>query len=168
MPDYSKQFNDAYIALGSNLEDPIRQIQSAYEKIAELPDTHLLQRSSLYKSEPVGSLNQPDYINAVAKIDTILTPFELLEALLSIELQHDRVREYRNSPRTLDLDILLYDKLQLHDDKLIIPHPRMSQRAFVLCPLFEIAPECHIPGHGKIDQLIAACSNQVIERLNIS
>ncbi len=168
MVDTRKQHSDAYVALGSNLEDPIRQIQSAYQKITELPGTHLLQRSSFYKSAPVGRINQPDFINAVAKINTILTPFELLDALLSIESQHGRVRESRNAPRTLDLDILLYGNLQLNDNKLIIPHPRMSQRAFVLYPLLEIEPKCHIPGHGRIDQLITTCSSQIIERLNIS
>ncbi len=168
MSNFGKQYNNAYIALGSNLEDPIWQIRSAFEKIARLPDTHLIQHSSLYKSAPAGGLNQPDYINAVAKINTSLTPFELLEVLLSIESQHGRVRKFRNAPRTLDLDILLYGDMQLNDDKLIIPHPRMSQRAFVLYPLSEIAPSCHIPGHDKIDQLIAACSNQIIERLNMT
>ena len=163
-----KQYNCAYIALGSNLENPIKQIQSAYEKIAQIPDTDLLHSSSFYKSAPEGQLNQPDYINAVVSINTALTPLKLLDALLKIELQHGRIRKYRNAPRTLDLDILLYGNLQLNDSKLIIPHPRMAQRAFVLFPLIEIAPRCIIPGHGKIDKLAAACSDQVIEQLNIS
>ena len=108
----------------------------------------------------------PDYINAVVEIDTTLTPLQLLNKLLKIELQHGRVRTFRNAPRTLDLDILLYDKQQLNDEKLTIPHPRMTQRAFVMYPLMEIAQHCVIPGHGKISQLITACSDQKIERLS--
>jgi len=158
----------AYIALGSNLEDPFKQIQSAYEEIKKLSDTHLLKCSSFYKSAPVGIVNQPDYINTVVEIDTALTPLELLKKLLKIELQHGRIRTFRNAPRTLDLDILLYGNLKINDDKLTIPHPRMTQRAFVLYPLMEIAPHCDIPGNGKISQLIKTCSNQKIERLNIS
>lgn len=167
MSHFDKKNSLAYIALGSNLEDPLKQIQLANEEIKKLPDTNFLKCSSLYKSAPLGLLNQPDYINAVAEIDTALTPLELLNKLLKIELQHGRVRTYRNAPRKLDLDILLYDNLQLNDDKLTLPHPRMTQRAFVLYPLMEIAPHCEIPGHGKISHLITACSDQKIERLNI-
>lgn len=166
MSHSSKKNSLVYIALGSNLEDPFKQVQSAYEEIKKLPDTYLLKCSSLYKSAPLGLLNQPDYINAVAEINTTLTPLELLNKLLKIELHHGRVRTFRNAPRTLDLDILLYDNLRLNDNRLTIPHPRMTQRAFVLCPLMEIAPHCEIPGHGKISQLITACSDQKIERLN--
>ncbi|PTN12918.1 2-amino-4-hydroxy-6-hydroxymethyldihydropteridine diphosphokinase [Nitrosomonas aestuarii] len=163
-----KKYSLACIALGSNLENPINQVQQAYRELARLSGTDLLKRSSLYKSAPVGRLDQPDYINAVAQISTVLTPRELLSELLTIELQHERVRESPNAPRTLDLDILLYDGLQLCSEQLTIPHPRMTQRAFVLYPLMEIAPDCYIPGHGRISQLITACTDQVIERLNFS
>ena len=168
MPYPDKKNSRVYIALGSNLEDPFKQIQSAFEEIKKLPETNFLKCSSLYKSKPVGLLNQPDYINAVAEVDTTLTPIELLNKLLKIELQHGRVRTFRNAPRTLDLDILLYGNLQFSDDRLTVPHPRMTQRAFVLLPLMEIAPHCEIPEHGKISQLITACSNQKIEQLIIS
>ncbi|HNP52953.1 MAG TPA: 2-amino-4-hydroxy-6-hydroxymethyldihydropteridine diphosphokinase [Nitrosomonas nitrosa] len=168
MPHPDNKYSLACIALGSNLENPINQIQQAYRELAELSGTDLLKRSSLYKSAPIGRMNQPDYINAVAQINTVLTPHELLNELLKIELQHNRVRESPNAPRTLDLDILLYDGLQLYSEQLTIPHPRMTQRAFVLYPLKEIAPDCYIPGHGRISQLITACADQMIERLNIS
>ncbi|SET54731.1 2-amino-4-hydroxy-6-hydroxymethyldihydropteridinediphosphokinase [Nitrosomonas marina] len=162
------QYNIAYLALGSNLDHPCEQIRSAFLEIDALPGTSLIQHSSLYKSAAIAQQKQPDYINAVAKITTVLTPLELLDTLLSIELQHGRVREYRNAPRTLDLDILLYGALQINSKHLTIPHPRMIQRAFVLQPLMEISPDCCIPGHGKISQLVAACSNQTISRLNYS
>lgn len=160
--------NQAYIALGSNLENPLSQLQQAYQELADLPGTTLLERSSYYKTAPVGRLDQPNFINAVAKINTTLTVWELLNVLLKIEHCHGRIRESLNAPRTLDLDILLYEDLQLSTDTLTLPHPRMTQRAFVLYPLMEIAPDCNIPGHGKIGQYIAACADQKIERLDIS
>ena len=157
--------SQAFIALGSNLENPISQIQQAFDELKQLPGTHLISHSSLYKSAPVGRLDQPDFINAVALIETHLAPHELLNALLAIELQHGRVRESLNAPRTLDLDILLYDNLECRDEALTLPHPRMSQRAFVLRPLMEIAPDCHIPGHGLIAPLLAACNEQKLEQI---
>ena len=157
--------SQAFIALGSNLENPISQIQQAFDELKQLPGTHLISHSSLYKSAPVGRLDQPDFVNAVALIETHLAPHELLNALLAIELQHGRVRESLNAPRTLDLDILLYDNLECRDEALTLPHPRMSQRAFVLRPLMEIAPDCHIPGHGLIAPLLAACNEQKLEQI---
>jgi len=160
-----KKPSQAYIALGSNLENPISRIQQAFDELRQLPGTHLISHSSLYKSAPVGRLDQPDFINAVALIETHLAPQELLSALLAIEHQHGRVRESLNSPRTLDLDILLYDALQCHDAGLTLPHPRMWQRAFVLKPLMEIAPDCHIPGYGHIAPLLAVCGEQKLEQI---
>lgn len=157
----------AYIALGSNLDNPIDQVQQAFEELAQLPHTHLISRSSLYNSAPVGRLDQPDFINAVACIETLLAPRELLHALLAIEQRHGRVRESLNAPRTLDLDILIYDNLQCADEDLTLPHPRMAQRSFVLKPLMEISPECDIPGLGPIAPLSAACDNQRLTRLLI-
>lgn len=162
-----KSLSLAYIALGSNLNEPLIQIQKAYLELAELPKTYLLKHSSLYKSAPVGRLDQPNFINAAAKINTALSPFELLDELFKIEQRHGRVRESLNAPRTLDLDILIYDELQLDTETLTLPHPRMTQRAFVLYPLMEIAPDCFIPGHGKINRFIAACCDQMIEQLDI-
>jgi len=171
MCNSTKPLSHAFLALGSNLEDPYAHIHKAYFEINMLPYTTILKRSSLYKSAPIGRLDQPDFINAVAEIETALTPSQLLDELLKIEQRHGRIRNTQylpNAARTLDLDILLYDNLQLEIQNLVIPHPRMLQRAFVLFPLMEIAPDCEIPGHGKINRFIADCSGQVINRLDIS
>lgn len=159
-----KPYCQAYIALGSNLEDPVSQIQNAVRELSRLPDSRLICCSSLYHSAPVGRLDQPDFINAVAHIKTTLAPHDLLKALLGIEHHHGRIRESLNAPRTLDLDILLYDDLVCQDDILTIPHPRMYQRAFVLYPLMEIAPTCFIPGQGPVSELILSCAGQKLER----
>lgn len=159
------QSSRAYIALGSNLEQPVSQILQAFEALNQLPDSHLISRSSLYRSAPMGKLDQPDFINAVACIETTLTPHDLLEALLKIELRHGRVRESPNAPRTLDLDILLYNDLQWRDEKLTVPHPRMTERAFVLQPLMEIAPDCIIPNRGTVAHLLSFCLDQKLERV---
>ncbi|MEQ1719998.1 MAG: 2-amino-4-hydroxy-6-hydroxymethyldihydropteridine diphosphokinase [Nitrosomonas sp.] len=160
-----KKLSDAFIALGSNLENPILQIQKAFEELAHIPETQLTKQSSLYQSKPVGRLNQPDFVNAVIKIRTHLTPHGLFDELMAIEQIHGRIRESVNAPRTLDLDLLLYDALTFQDKQLTIPHPRMFQRAFVLIPLQEIAPDCFIPGHGPISQLVATCIEQKIQRI---
>lgn len=157
--------SQVFIALGSNLEKPISQIQRAFEELKQLPRTRLISHSSLFQSTPVGRLDQPDFINAVACIETYLTPHDLLKALLAIEYRHGRTRESLNAPRTLDLDILMYDALECQDEMLTIPHPRMSHRAFVLKPLMEIAPDCHIPGYGHIAQLLLACNEQKLEQI---
>ncbi|MEO8767069.1 MAG: 2-amino-4-hydroxy-6-hydroxymethyldihydropteridine diphosphokinase [Nitrosospira sp.] len=154
----------AFIALGSNLDDPAFQVRQAFDELARLPSSRLLTHSSLYRSGPVGLLNQPDFINAVAQIETALGPHDLLSALLEIEHGHGRVRESPNAPRTLDLDILMYGDLQCDEHCLILPHPRMHQRAFVLQPLLEIAPDCSIPGRGTVAELLASCAEQRIER----
>lgn len=154
----------AYIGLGSNMADPVAQVREALDELAHLPSSRLLAVSSLYRSAPVGKLDQPDFINAVALIETDLTPQDLLKSLLEIEHYHGRVREYRNGPRTLDLDILLYDDLQCNDAHLTLPHPRMHQRAFVLQPLCEIAPDCRLAGHGPLAELLKECSGQQLER----
>lgn len=138
----------AFVALGANLEDPASQVERAFPELARLPETRLVARSSLYLSKPVGYTDQPDFINAVAELETALTPRALLEALLAIEQRHGRRREFRNAPRTLDLDLLLYNGLIMHEPGLTLPHPRMHERGFVLLPLLEIAPDCRIPGIG--------------------
>lgn len=167
MASISDPDSQAFIALGSNLENPISQVRQAFNELDLLPTSKLLICSSLYRSAPVGRLNQPDFINAVAKIKTRLNPRELLSALLEIERGHGRIRKFPNAPRTLDLDILLYDDLECHQHDLILPHPRISQRAFVLQPLMEIAPNCHIPGYSTNAELLAACQKQRIERLTL-
>jgi len=161
----SKKPSQVFIALGSNLGNPVSQIQQAFDELEQLPGIRLISHSSLYKSAPVGRLDQPDFINAVARIETTLAPHDLLNTLLGIEHRHGRVRESLNAPRTLDLDILMYDDLEWHNEELTLPHPRMSQRAFVLKPLMEIAPDCHIPGHGHVAQLLSLCYEQKLEQL---
>lgn len=160
----SQPICQAFIALGSNLDDPAFQVRLAFDELGRLPSSRLLKHSSLYRSAPIGGLDQPDFINAVAQIETALAPHDLLKALLGIERCHGRVRAYPNAPRTLDLDMLIYDDLQCDERCLVLPHPRMHQRAFVLQPLLEIAPDCHIPGRGSAAELLAACAEQRIER----
>jgi 2-amino-4-hydroxy-6-hydroxymethyldihydropteridine diphosphokinase len=155
----------AYIGLGSNLEDPCSQLRRAFGDLAGLPGTRLMAHSSLYRSAPIGFAEQPDFVNAVAKIETALTPQALLQALLQIEHQHGRERTFRNAPRTLDLDILLYGDLQLHEHGLTIPHPQMHLRAFVLKPLLEIAPDCDIPAVGQVQRALQGCQDQELEQL---
>jgi 2-amino-4-hydroxy-6-hydroxymethyldihydropteridine diphosphokinase len=149
----------AFVALGSNLANPISQIKSAFAALDKLPNTQVLKKSSLYKTAPIGyeseQLQQiPDFINAVAELETDLPPLELLDALLEIENQAGRERPFPNAPRVLDCDLLLYENVSMNTAKLILPHPRMHQRGFVLLPLFEIAAQLSIPNHGKIATLI--------------
>ena len=155
----------AFIGLGSNLEDPQKQVLRALQALEDLPQSRLLAHSSLYRSAPVGYLEQPDFINAVAWIETGLAPRELLDALLELEHECGRTREFRNAPRTLDLDILLYGDLQHHEHGLTVPHPQMHLRAFVLQPLLEIAPDCEIPGIGSAAEALRQCADQQLERV---
>lgn len=155
----------AFIGLGSNLEDPRSQLLRAFAELDRLPDTRLVARSSLYRSAPVGYTDQPDFVNAVAKIGTTLAPQALLKALLQIEHRHGRERSFRNAPRTLDLDVLLYDDVQLHEHGLTIPHPQMHLRTFVLQPLLEIEPGCNIPALGPARSVLQACHGPVLEKL---
>ena len=156
----------AFIGLGSNLEDPRGQLLRAFAEIEMLPDTRLVARSSLYRSAPLGYPDQPEFVNAVAKIATALMPQALLQALLEIEHRHGRERIFRNAPRTLDMDVLLYDDEQLHEHGLTIPHPQMHLRAFVLQPLLEIAPDAGIPGIGRAAMAIEGCKDQVLEMIS--
>jgi 2-amino-4-hydroxy-6-hydroxymethyldihydropteridine diphosphokinase len=155
----------AFIGLGSNLEDPRSQLLRAFAALGELPGTSLVAQSSLYRSAPLGFPDQPDFVNAVAKIETALAPQALLQALLQIEHSHGRERTFRNAPRTLDLDILLYDEVRLHEHGLTIPHPQMHRRAFVLRPLLEIAPDASIPAVGQARSALLDCQDQSLERL---
>jgi 2-amino-4-hydroxy-6-hydroxymethyldihydropteridine diphosphokinase len=155
----------AYIALGANLDRPKRQIETALKELARLPNSRLTRASGLYRSRAVGHPDQPDYINAVARLRTALEPCALLDALLAIEQRHGRARTYKNAPRTLDLDILLYDDLVLDHPGLRLPHPRMHERAFVLAPLLEIAPDCLIPRHGPVRELRAGLDASGVQRL---
>lgn len=155
----------AFVALGANLNDPVSQINAAMDELASLPASQLLARSGLYASKPSGYADQPDFVNAVAQLETSLTPRELLTWLLEIERLHGRERIFRNSPRTLDLDILLYDELSLDEPGLHIPHPRMHERAFVLLPLAEIAPNAVIPGQGDVTAALSGVVRDSVRRL---
>ena len=155
----------AYIGLGGNLQDPEGHLAQGFGDLAALPHSRLTGRSRLYRSAPMGYLEQPDFVNAVARISTELSPEALLDALLAIEVRHGRRREFPNAPRTLDLDILMYDALQLVTPHLTLPHPRMGSRAFVLRPLQELAPDLEIPGQGKLSALLAQCADQRVTPL---
>ena len=155
----------AYVGLGSNSDDPVGQVERALHELDALPDTRLGRRSSLYRSAPVGYADQPDFVNAVAALDTSLTDVRLLDALQGIEQRHGRERSFPNAPRTLDLDLLLYGDRVVRSARLVLPHPRMHERAFVLAPLAEIAPEAQVPGHGAAAELLGRCTGQDVERL---
>ena len=155
----------ATVGLGANLNDPAAQVEYALAELDRLPATRLIARSSLYASAPVGYVDQPDFVNAVAQIETALAPRALLAALLDIEHRHGRERSFRNAPRTLDLDLLLYGAAHFHEDGLTLPHPRMSERGFVLFPLLEIAPDAVIPGRGRAADWVARCGDQHVSPL---
>jgi 2-amino-4-hydroxy-6-hydroxymethyldihydropteridine diphosphokinase len=155
----------AYVALGSNLLEPRRQLREAFDALACLPATQLVACSSLYRSAPVGYADQPDFVNAVAAIRTALAPRALLDALLALERAHGRVREFPNAPRTLDLDIVLYGEQVIHEPGLSVPHPRMHERAFVVVPLAEIAPQAAVPGRGRVRDLLAGVDTASVTRL---
>jgi 2-amino-4-hydroxy-6-hydroxymethyldihydropteridine diphosphokinase len=155
----------ATIGLGANLDDPAAQVEFALAELDRLPATKLLARSRLYASAPVGYVDQPDFINAVAQVETALAPRALLAALLDIEHRHGRERSFRNAPRTLDLDLLLYGAAHFHEEGLTLPHPRMHERGFVLLPLLEIAPDTVIPGRGHAAGWLAGCAGQSVAAL---
>ena len=137
------------IALGSNIEDPEAQVTRAFDEIAALPGTRVIARSRLHRTKPVGYANQPDFVNAIALVETSLEPRALLEALLAIERRHGRVRTIPNGPRTLDLDIVLYGDRIIDEPGLQVPHPRANERDFVMIPLREVWPDVVIPGGSR-------------------
>ncbi len=155
----------AYIGLGSNLDQPVRQVQSALTELQRLPATQMAAHSSLYRSAPVGPQDQPDFINAVALLHTRLSAEQLLDQLQSLEHQHQRVRTQQWGPRTLDLDILLYGDQQISSERLQIPHPFLPERSFVLYPLAEIAPRLQLPDGSSLQSLLADCAMGSLERL---
>jgi 2-amino-4-hydroxy-6-hydroxymethyldihydropteridine diphosphokinase len=146
----------AAIALGSNIQEPEAQVRRAFDELAALPETQLLRTSRLYRTAPVGYLDQPDFVNACALVETRLAPRALLDQLLALEKRHGRVREIPNGPRTLDLDIVLYGERVIDEPGLKVPHPRAHERAFVLKPLLDVWPEAVIPGRGRAAELGAA------------
>lgn len=149
---------DAYVSLGSNLQNPQVQVQQAIAAIAALPETTLIAASSLYSSKPLGPDNQPDFVNAVAKVATALSPEKLLQCLHTIEDQQGRVRgDERWGPRTIDCDILLYGDEVINTVSLTVPHYDLAQREFVLIPLLEIAADLRLPSGESIDDVLAQC-----------
>jgi 2-amino-4-hydroxy-6-hydroxymethyldihydropteridine diphosphokinase len=156
----------AYIGIGSNLDEPQAQVERAIDELARLPLTRLTARSSLYRTAPVGFAAQPDFINAVAELDTALGARELLGELQAIEARHGRRRSFANAPRSLDLDLLLFGDARIDAPDLVVPHPRMHERAFVLRPLVEIAAQAVIPGVGSAAACLAARADQKVERIS--
>ncbi|MEI2416814.1 2-amino-4-hydroxy-6-hydroxymethyldihydropteridine diphosphokinase [Orrella sp. JC864] len=153
----------AYIGLGANLGDARASLKAALAELAASPGIAACQASHLYRSAPVDAQG-PDFINAVARLHTCLPPLPLLDLLQDIERRHGRTRPYRNAPRTLDLDLLLYGDRDMAHERLVLPHPRMHERAFVLMPLAELAPALSL--HGRPLALwLAECGEQRIERL---
>lgn len=153
----SQQAEVAYIGLGSNLDDPMQQVQTAFDELAILPAIRMVAKSGLYRSPPVGPADQPDYINAVACIQTTLSAEPLLDALQGLEQAHHRRRIRHWGPRTLDLDLLLLGDQVIQSERLVVPHPQLTKRRFVLQPLMEIAPDLVIVGLGPVSVLLAQC-----------
>lgn len=155
----------AYIGLGANLGDAAGALDAALVHLARLPDTRVLACSPRYRTAPVDA-DGPDYLNAVVALDTGLPADTLLAALHRIEATHGRERPYRNAPRTLDLDLLLHGALRIDTPALTVPHPRLHERAFVLVPLADLAPDLDVPGRGRVRDLLEGVSGQRIERFS--
>ena len=154
----------AWVGIGANLGDALATVRGAMRRLGELPRTELLACSSLYRSAPVQAQGA-DFVNAVVGLRTQLSALALLHQLQAIELAHGRERPFRNAPRTLDLDLLLFGDVVQDSDELTLPHPRAHLRAFVLLPLAELQPGLDWPGHGPIPMLLAALGDQRIEKI---
>jgi len=152
------------VALGANLGDPVAALRSALRELDALPRTKLERASPFVRSPSIGAPG-PDYVNAVAELRTSLEPVALLRALLAIEAAHGRTRAEPNAPRTLDLDLLLFDDRVLETPELVLPHPRMHERAFVLVPLAALDPERIVPGRGRVADLLPAVAAQRLDKL---
>jgi 2-amino-4-hydroxy-6-hydroxymethyldihydropteridine diphosphokinase len=155
-----------YIGIGSNLDDPLAQVKDAIEELDMLPDTILVSRSSLYSNKPMGPKDQPDFVNAVVGLDTLLSPEDLFARLIKIEEQAGRKRSSEKwGPRVIDLDLLMYGKKKIDTDELTVPHPGLHERDFVIVPLNEIAGNLNIPGHGLLSTLINSVENHSLRKL---
>ena len=154
------------MGIGSNLNDPVAQVQEAIGELEMLPDTILVSKSSLYRGKPMGPADQPDYVNAVVGIDTLLSAGDLLQAMTRIEDLQGRERQGEKwGPRTLDLDLLLYGSSRIDTSDLTVPHPGMHERDFVIVPLAEIAGNLTIPGRGQLSALYNKCSKHSLKKL---
>jgi 2-amino-4-hydroxy-6-hydroxymethyldihydropteridine diphosphokinase len=156
----------AYVGLGSNLDDPMAQINHAFEQLGKIEDTSLMSRSSLYRSAPFGSVEQPDFINAVACLSSALEPEALLQELHDIERSSGRKRGVRWGPRTLDLDLLVFGSQEIDQEGITLPHPGIGERNFVLLPLMEIAPKLIIPGLGCVSDITVDRNEPRISRIS--
>lgn len=157
---------NVYIGLGSNLADPAAQVEAGLRALARLPKTRLVARSRLYSSAPWGRVDQPEFVNAAAQLETVLEPGLLLDALLQIERAAGRERDgTRWGPRVLDLDILVYGERRIAEPGLHVPHPHLPERAFVLVPLAEIAPDLQVPGRGRVADLLAGVDASTCKRV---
>jgi 2-amino-4-hydroxy-6-hydroxymethyldihydropteridine diphosphokinase len=163
----SGDLSTAYVGIGSNLRQPLEQVKAAIRALGRLPSSDLLSVSPLYRSAPMGPAGQPDYINAVAALATTLDPGMLLDRLQAIEADHGRIRGERWGPRTLDLDLLLFGDLVIGTDRLRVPHPGIAERAFVLVPLHDIAPDLHIPRIGALAGLLDPETRKQVERIGL-
>ena len=157
----------AYLGVGSNLDGPVGQVRSACRELGTLPESQCLQTSNLYQSTPLGPAEQPDFVNAVAVLATGLPVETLLEILQDMEAAHGRRRRRTKwGPRPLDLDILLYGDMRMNTPHLVLPHPGLHKRSFVLYPLLDVStPALHIPGHGCLGKLVNQCPKHDIRRL---
>jgi len=155
-----------YVGLGSNLEDPVAQVLEAVEELEMIPDSILVSRSSLYRGKPMGPADQPDYVNAVVAMDTLLSAEAFLQELQRIEDLQGRVRDGEQwGPRIIDLDLLLYGKQKINKPDLTVPHSGMHERDFVIIPLSELAGDVNIPGQGRLTALINKCENHSLRKL---
>jgi 2-amino-4-hydroxy-6-hydroxymethyldihydropteridine diphosphokinase len=162
----SRRWVPAYVALGSNLDDPRAQVERAVVALGELPGTRLVLRSSLYRSRPFGPVEQPDFVNAVAGLLTTLEPAHLHEYLKSTETRLGREQPVvRWGPRRIDLDLLVHGVARISQPDLVVPHPGIAERAFVLVPLAEIAPDLDVPGVGSVRHLLTRVDSAGLERL---
>ncbi len=153
-----------FVGLGANLGDPRATLAQALQALAGLPRTRLVAASPLYLSSPIDAQG-PDFTNAVAELGTTLTPRELLHALQAIEQEHGRQRPHRNAPRTLDLDLLLYGQRLIDEPGLTVPHPRLHERAFVLLPLADLAPDLVHPQLGRLQDFRGRVADQAVQVL---
>lgn len=155
----------AYIGLGSNLDDPAAQLRRAFDELESVPGVQAVRRSRLFRTPPWGRTDQPDFVNAVAELETTLAPHALLQALQALERRFGRARREHWGPRVLDLDLLLHGDARIEDDLLQLPHPHLHERAFVLAPLADLAPELIVPGRGSVSALLAGLDAAGIEAL---
>lgn len=155
----------AFVGIGANLGDPVARVRAALTSLAALPESRVVAASSLYRTAPVGYAAQDDFVNAAVLLETALTARALLERLHAIEAEAGRERPFRDAPRSLDLDLLLFGGESIDEPGLVVPHPRLHERAFALAPVVELDPDCVIPGRGSARDWLARAADQLVEKL---